>query len=106
MTNMDWELTDGLHMCVGLEAIAPAFGYHVALTGGVLYKVGPRKDLDVLFYRIRDNKNPDRAGLIAELKRRGFEIRKEYGWVQKVAWLGRDMDLFFPDYTGESDNDY
>lgn len=40
-------------LCRRIEAICPEYGFHVALTGGCLYKEGDRKDMDILFYRIR-----------------------------------------------------
>ena len=48
-----WDLVSAVDLCKQVESIAPDYGCHVALTGGCLYKEGPRKDLDLLFYRIR-----------------------------------------------------
>jgi hypothetical protein len=80
-----------------LEGICPQFHCHVALTGGCLYKDGRRKDADVLFYRIRQQKVIDEVGLIAKLKELGFEIVKRSGWVLKVTYEGKPIDMFFPE---------
>src|SRR3546814_17782576 len=84
--------------------MAPEYGAHVALTGGTLYKDGPRKDVDLLFYRIRQVKEIDRPRLIRALQRIGIEISKRHGWVQKAFYEGKPIDLFFPDHIdGERD---
>src|SRR3546814_5293818 len=75
--------------------MAPEYGAHVALTGGTLYKDGPRKDVDLLFYRIRQVKEIDRPRLIRALQRIGIEISKRHGWVQKAFYEGKPIDLFF-----------
>lgn len=41
-----WTQREAIDLCIKLERIAPAFGAHVALTGGLLYKSGQRKDCD------------------------------------------------------------
>ena len=48
-----------VEICRSIECECPKFGCHVALTGGTLYKDGERKDLDILFYRIRQVENID-----------------------------------------------
>ena len=50
-------------LCRLIETFAPQYGCHVALTGGCLYKNGDRKDIDVLFYRIRQVEKIDHDGL-------------------------------------------
>lgn len=50
---MSWTQEEAIQLCRLLEALAPTFGCHVALTGGCLYKDGERKDCDILLYRIR-----------------------------------------------------
>src|SRR3546814_15766415 len=49
---LPWTLDDAVALCRKIEKIAPEYGAHVALTGGTLYKDGPRKDVDLLFYQI------------------------------------------------------
>lgn len=92
-----WDQEDAIQVCRMLEDISPVYGCHVALTGGCLYKDGRRKDADILFYRIRQVKAIDEIGLIAKLREIGFEIVKRSGWVLKVKYEGRPIDMFFPE---------
>ncbi len=95
-----WTLEQALELCRLIEEIAPRFGAHVALTGGVLYKDGPRKDLDLVFYRIRQTEQIDIAGLIFQLER-DLEIQADTGlmheWIVKATFRERKIDLFFPE---------
>ena len=50
---MNWTQQHAIELCKRIESVCPRYGCHVALTGGLLYKDGPRKDCDILFYRIR-----------------------------------------------------
>lgn len=97
-----WTLDAALPLIRQVEAIAPSFGAHVALTGGCLYKVGDRKDLDLMFYRIRQEPKINEAGLLKALEGLGFTIGEHKGWVTKSLYTGRSVDLFFPE---RSDND-
>lgn len=92
-----WTLENARELIIQIEAFAPAYGAHVALTGGVLYKEGVRKDLDIMFYRIRQVPRIDEAGLIGALKGFGFDIIKKHGWVTKAKFNGLSVDLLFPD---------
>jgi hypothetical protein len=100
---MSWIHEDALSLCKIIESVAPSFGGHVALTGGLLYKDGPRKDCDVLIYRIRQRAEPiDFYGLFDELKiRHGIELLADHGWCKKMRWMGRPFDLFDPESNGE-----
>ena len=92
-----WTQSEGIAVAKVVESFCPAYGCHVALTGGLLYKEGPRKDLDLLFYCIRQRDEIDRDGLLARLVSEGFMLGKQFGWVQKAAYEGKDVDLFFPE---------
>ena len=92
-----WTLEYALPLIAYVEAVAPKHHCHVALTGGVLYKAGARKDLDLMFYRIRQEKEIDVEGLLASLKYLGFEIGNTYGWLTKAKFGGKTVDLFFPE---------
>jgi hypothetical protein len=80
-----------------VESVCPKYGAHVALTGGTLYKDGPRKDCDILFYCIRQLDGIDEDGLLKKLEGIGFEIGKKHGWVRKAKFEGKPIDMFFPD---------
>lgn len=104
--NNKWFLQDAIKLCKKLELIAPAFGGHVALTGGCLYKNGPRKDLDILIYRSTDEDPFDWDGFFGALERHGFQRKEDYGFCKK-AWYfpegeaGPLMCIDFLDPFGE-----
>lgn len=92
-----WTREQGNALCAAVETIAPSYGAHVALTGGLLYKEGKRKDADLLFYCIRQVDKIDEEGLLAALESIGLTVVKQHGWVRKAKWMGLDVDLFFPE---------
>jgi hypothetical protein len=98
---MSWTQADAVALCRELETIAPLYDAHVALTGGCLYKDGPRRDADIMFYSIRQAENgvQEEALLNAIHALPGFEILKRYGWVVKAKYHGKPLDLFFPEYV-------
>ncbi len=101
-----WNQSQAIDLCVLVEAICPEFGCHVALTGGCLYRTGPRKDCDLLFYRIRQSPEINQFGLFEALEKIGFTEIRGLGWCWKASYEGRNLDLFFPeqssgDYTPE-----
>ncbi len=96
-----WTLPAVMLLARAVEAIAPPFGFHVGLTGGLLYKDGPRKDADLLFYSIRQTVAPDQPGLIAALAGCGVTIKSTHGWMAKAEWRGMPLDLFFRE-TGKT----
>ena len=106
-----WTQAEAIALCGQVEMLAPKFGCHVALTGGTLYKIGERKDVDLLFYRIRQKSAVDRKGLLAALESH-LEIKPVAfkGWVVKARLGGRDLDLFFPEgeevWDGSAGADY
>lgn len=95
-----WTLSEAVALCTVVEAICPQFGAHVALTGGVLYKEGPRKDVDILFYRIRQVEYIDTDGLMEALRAVGIEPGPDYGWCYKATLRGKPIDFFFPERDG------
>ena len=97
---MSWTQEEAIQLCRLLEALAPTFGCHVALTGGCLYKDGERKDCDILLYRIRQVSAIDTEGLFAALSLIGFEGIAGFGWVFKAKYKGKSVDLFFPEEVG------
>lgn len=97
---MNWTKEEAIALCCEVEAIAPAFGAHVALTGGCLYKEGSRKDADVMLYRIRQIEKIDTDGLFYALEKIGFTGIKGFGWVFKGHYKSKPVDLFFPEEIG------
>lgn len=96
-----WTHAEAVELCKAIEAVCPAFGCHVALTGGTLYKDGPRKDLDILFYRIRQVAAIDEIGLFDALKLIGIEKIGGGWWCHKAVYQGKKIDCFFPEQDGE-----
>lgn len=47
---MAWTLDTASQFCTELELLIADLGWHVAVTGGCLYKTGDRKDLDLVLY--------------------------------------------------------
>lgn len=92
-----WTQEEALDLCFAIEAICPAYGCHVALTGGLLYKPGKRKDCDILFYRIRQVERIDTEGLFDALSRIGVERHKGFGWCHKATYFDKPVDIFFPE---------
>lgn len=95
-------LEGAVSLCKIIKDICPLYGMHVALTGGVLYKDGPRKDLDLLFYPIIDpNEIYDVDGLLNHLAKLGISSEKpneEYPdqFVVKAWYKQQRIDLLFP----------
>lgn len=107
---MTWTQHDAISMCEVLESIVPGHGAHVALTGGCLYKAGlggrvPRKDCDVLFYRIRQRKCIDMAAMWTELEKYNFIKVSGFGWCYKALYHGKPVDCFFPEGERDANGD-
>lgn len=97
---MTWTLTEAVELCRQIEAVCPSYGCHVALTGGTLYKDGSRKDLDLLFYRIRQEPAIDTEGLFSALATLGVQKQGGFGWCHKATFNGKPIDCFFPEEDG------
>lgn len=95
-----WTQEEAIALCREVERVCPEFGCHVALTGGTLYKDGARKDLDLLFYRIRQTPKIDDAGLFAALAAIGLVKDRGFGWCHKATYRDKAVDIFFPEETG------
>lgn len=93
-----WTQRQAIDLCIHLEAFAPQYGCHVALTGGCLSKDGPRKDVDIMVYRIRQVDKIDMNGLIMRIAADLAVVKTElHGWVTKLHLAdGRCIDLFDP----------
>jgi hypothetical protein len=106
-----WTRDEAHEVCAVLEGIISKHGCHVGLTGGVLYKAGPRKDCDVVVYRAgqpdpTEERPPfheeiDRPAMVAALEFHGFVLVKEYTRVVKILTSnGKSVDLIFPECDG------
>jgi hypothetical protein len=95
-----WTQAQAIDLCRKIEAIAPTYGCHVALTGGTLYRDGERKDADILLYRIRQIEHINVDGLMNAMREIGVEPGRDYGWCYKATFRGRNIDFFFPEREG------
>lgn len=97
-----WTQTDAVKLATEIEKICPLAGYHIGLTGGLLYKEGERKDCDFIFYQIRNSPQENAPGadkelLLKLLVRTGIEIKNDHGFVVKCKYDFKDLDLLFPE---------
>jgi hypothetical protein len=94
-----WTQAEAIALCRKIEDVCPAFGCHVALTGGLLYKLGERKDCDIVFYRIRQVDEIDVVGLFGALAKLGITAAavEFVRFVVKATYRGRALDCFFPE---------
>ena len=104
-----FELKDAVEVCKIIEGVCVSAGFHVALTGGTLYGEQGRKDIDIVFYRIRGNpaKISTSATLSGLLEREcDMKLIEDHGFVKK--YLMGDyipIDAMFPHVTdGEYDS--
>lgn len=97
---MFWTQPEAIEICRLVELICPHFGYHVGLTGGCLYKDGPRKDLDLVFYKIR-KAEPDQEGMFKALRTICVEVQENFGFCVKATYKTKSIDLLFPEQEGE-----
>lgn len=100
MKILEWDQSEALELCVKVEAICPAFGCHVALTGGLLYNQGPRKDCDLIFYRIRQVKKINLKGLWDALRVIGLNQTKGFGWCYYAEYNGKPLNFLLPEEQG------
>lgn len=96
---MTWTFDNARDLIIRLEARLPEAGCHVALTGGVLYKFGQRKDLDLVLYRIRDM-NINDAKMLKAFEDCDIEIIRRYGWMYKAKYEGKGIDILIPESGG------
>lgn len=102
-----WNRADAMALCSVIEGFCPQFGCHVALTGGLLYREGDRKDFDILFYRIRQTPEIDMVGLKSALTNIGFWCDpKSFGWCHKATFNGKPIDMFFPEEQASESDQY
>ena len=92
-----WTQEAAVELCRRVESVCPEFGCHVALTGGLLYKYGPRKDCDLLFYRIRQVPEINGEGLWPALEAIGLKKVGGFGWCHKAEFDGKPVDCFMPE---------
>lgn len=85
----DWTREQAIELATKIEAISPSFGFHIALTGGLLYKDGPRKDADFILWNA--------------LRCLGIETKNcdPTQFVEKATYRGKGIDFMFPEVLGQ-----
>lgn len=105
MIENTWTLQEGIDLCTAIHNLpVQKFNCHPALTGGLLYKTGPRKDCDIVIYQRGDvdgKREPiDWGGLWAALQGIGLCIINDFGYVKKCMYQGKVVDIFDPTQEG------
>lgn len=109
-----WEQAEAIELCKVLEPVAARNRCHIALTGGLLYKEGARKDCDVIVYF--EGKHPgdadpttfvscvDRNALLRDFWNDcQLQTQDVYSRVVRCLYQGKRVDLIFPELDGEYD---
>lgn len=100
-----WTLEEGVALCTAIHQLpSQKFNCHPALTGGLLYKQGPRKDCDLVIYQRGDvdgKREPiDWSGLWAALAGIELHMVHDFGYVKKCTYRGKSVDVFDPTQDG------
>lgn len=94
---------DGIELCRILRDKLVGKGIFPALTGGLLYKEGNRKDIDIVLYRHRqDVESFETIDFEQELSCCGLTNIQFFGFVTKAQWRGIVVDLFNPETRADS----
>ena len=94
---------DGIDVCRCIYNALSGHGFFPALTGGLLYKDGERKDCDIVIYRHRqDIDHFETEQLQEKLEAIGFSDFRHFGFVTKAKFKGFNIDIFNPE-TIEND---
>ena len=92
------KLMDGVKLCKILHAELAEHGYFPALTGGLLYKNGERKDCDIVIYRHRQKVDHFEMFDIEQLLlNAGLSDLRYFGFVTKASFGNMSVDLFNPE---------
>lgn len=88
----------GIELCRILHENLKPEGFFPALTGGLLYKDGERKDIDIVIYRHRQDRCKfEMQEIEKQLEKCGLYEFEFYGFVTKAKWRGIVVDLFNPE---------
>ena len=99
----------GMALCKILYENLKALGIFPALTGGLLYKEGFRKDIDIVLFRHRQDVasfETTQENIRNALEKSGVEITGFYGFVTKAKWKGIVVDIFNPETQEFLDHEY
>jgi len=105
MSTPKWTQAEAIRLCTTIEHCCPQAGCHVAMTGGCLYKDGPRGDLDLVFYSIR-HLRLDVQKLMEILQSIGFDHITGGGWRYVGYIYDKKVDLLFPESPKSANDNY
>jgi len=98
---------EAMDLCKKIYDSMSGIGFYPALTGGLLYKDGDRKDIDIVIYRNRQNVQKfELKDLEEPLSKLGLIDFNHYGFVSKCKWNGITVDLFNPESENLSEDEY
>lgn len=101
-----FNLYSAVDLCREIEKFAPLHGYHVALTGGCLYKDGDRKDVDIMLYKVRQGV-PNKLELLKAIATMpGMTKPVGRRWLYKAEYRGKKVDFLFPDTPRNGNDEY
>lgn len=100
-THNYWPQKEALALCAELERFAPSCGCHVALTGGLLYKTGLRKNCDIVLYRIRQAAAIDYERFFTAIQSIGVFKISSFGFCHKGIAHGKLIDFLSPEEEGD-----
>ncbi len=95
------QLEQGVDIARAVEAIVCPMGYHVGISGGVLFRGSSKHDLDLFLYRHNEAEPSKKAELLSALAEKGFlnQFQTEEDYVEKdvviTNYAGVRVDFFF-----------
>lgn len=96
-----WVQSEALELAVKLEEVLSVVGWHVALTGGCLYKEAQRKDADFIVYRNDMSVEPNQITIIDAIRNVGLVCNAAYARVLKCTYGSKSVDIIMPELAGE-----
>lgn len=102
---VQWTREEAVVLCTLIQNLpSQKFHCHPALTGGLLYREGLRKDCDIVIYQRGDvdgeRKPIDWVGLWKALEIIGVKLVNDFGYVKKCLYKGKPVDIFDPTQDG------
>ena len=99
-----WQIEDAIALATAVEGVVAPMGWHVALTGGMLYKGGSRKDVDLILYH-HNQPNAELASASRDeienaLRGIDLDVFGVYSAVSKATYRGKAVDLLYVERRG------
>ena len=101
------QLEKAVDACKVIFNAISSSGFYPALTGGSLYRDGPRKDVDIVIFRNRQNVDSFEISDIEQhLAEVGFSEFSHFGFVTKCKYKDLKIDLFNPETSIDFSDEY